>query len=537
MTTTPATVDQSRSPAPRTSPKRWFLLATLSGFSLFAFWLVFRDRSLAVIALPDGQRFVIHKLTFGKDHEYWGKSVGLTSAEIWANQWLARIGRQISPTFSSGGQHLTTTPTVALWHSFDWTKKDSLSTPYWVVLSDQHGWRTSIDTRYLRTAAPPAPRSPGQPTVPQAISFQIPSASSKLQLEFLNSDGDRLAMTQIPGESPKELAQVWTVQPFPVTEKNDSMNVTLTGLSADWSDPADTTPKFADALTITPQFVTTIDGFTSTSWVPLTEGVPFFETFFGQSPTVATIESPMGASAGLTRCTVSPYESAWKLHLALVCRNPEEFAASERFHLAGVSFESGLPAVPEASAAVTVGGSILQFLGAGRAGSFEYEGAGESNHELPILPLQDLTANRLQGTLLCTDTRRSMGHGTLSYTSFGMNTRPLQYPMTVQLKFTAPRPHIVLSLTNSGERYPVVLVHDESGQIVDGELFNAQGLLVWLARRPCDDLEKINVTVLMQKPRQFTFIVPPPKVPTRPSRELKSIDDARPMESLSAGKP
>ena len=75
---------------------------------------------------------------------------------------------------------------------------------------------------------------------------------------------------------------------------------------------------------------------------------------------------------------------------------------------------------------------------------------------------------------------------------------------------------MVISVDKSGDRFPYLIVKDENGRLLEGELFNFQGLLVWLAREAYDDVQEVDVTLLLQKPREFTFVVPPPAVPPRP---------------------
>lgn len=173
--------------------------------------------------------------------------------------------------------------------------------------------------------------------------------------------------------------------------------------------------------------------------------------------------------------------------------------------------------------AVTVGKSTVQFLGAGRVGSFEYEGAGEG--VCPIMtaiPIEELTQNRLKGTF-----QSSVGNGggyAIYSSSIGMPgqfVRQPQIPMAISIQFAAPRPHVVISLEGSGDRYPFLIVKDENGRLLDGELFNAQGLLIWLAKQDYDDVQQVDVTLLLQKPRIFTFVVPPPPVPPRFTSEAK----------------
>ena len=225
----------------------------------------------------------------------------------------------------------------------------------------------------------------------------------------------------------------------------------------------------------------------------------------------------------MARCGVSPYETAWKIHLPVMCHNPEEVAASDRVHLGQIQFATKQPKVDEAREATAVGKSMAQLLGAARSGSFNYEGAGEANFPMPTpQPIEWWTGDSLKGTFQST----TVNVGSYSSYSFGSATpgkiiRQPQQPVTVQLKFTAPRPHVLISLTETGERFPYVIVKDESGRLLEGELFNAQGLLVWLAKEAYDDVEQVDVTLLLQKPRVFTFVVPPPKMPPRPVAAAK----------------
>ena len=73
--------------------KRWMVVAGIIGFLWLAGWFVFRERSLAVLRLPNGQKFTVHKLTYGTDHRYWGKPTPLTAVEKWANRGGVRNRR------------------------------------------------------------------------------------------------------------------------------------------------------------------------------------------------------------------------------------------------------------------------------------------------------------------------------------------------------------------------------------------------------------------------------------------------------------
>ena len=165
---------------------------------------------------------------------------------------------------------------------------------------------------------------------------------------------------------------------------------------------------------------------------------------------------------------------------------------------------------------------MARLLGAARAGAFSYEGEGEGNFPMPgPQPIEWWTGNSLKGTFQTTLVNPSGGFSYAVNMTPGIIARAPQLPATVSLKFTAPRPHVLISLTDSGERFPHVIVKDESGRLLEGELFNAQGLLVWLAKEAYDDVEQVDVTLLLQKPRVFTFVVPPPKMPPRPVAAAK----------------
>ncbi len=495
--------------------KRWIFVAAIFGFLWLAGWLVFRERSLAVLRLPNGQRFTVHKLTYGTDHCYWGTPTPLTAVENWANSWLSRIGRQID-AMNPTGTFRTEVPTLVLWHTFDWKQKDSNSMPHWYVLTDQNGWRTAISTNWLLNTPPSAPAGPGQPVTPQWSSSVLPSPSPFLQFDLLNAQGDRLGGSRLKYEVPLSLIQSWNIQTFPATEKVGNMTVTLNGLHAEWAERDATKPVVDDVIKVTPDFTVTVDGTATTRWQPFTEGAPFLDyPWKPTNPANGTIESVLGTRARFHHCTVSPYDKAWKVYLPLICKNPDDFGAPDRVTIEGVSFENGLPSDPNGTAPVKIGGSTVKFLGAGRAGSFEYEGLGEAVYPIPgVQKLEDWSVHRLEGTFQLAQVPDPLGNVPNSF-SLGPGGNRTQYPMTVNLKFTAPRPHFVISLTESGDRFPFVIAKDDNGQEIEGELINVQGLLIWLAKKPCDEIQSVNVTLLLQVPRHFTFVVPPPAVPTR----------------------
>ena len=515
MATTNPNATPTVSPPRRRLRKRWILLATFLAIPLFAGWMIFREVPLAVMCLPDGRSFTIHKLTYGTEHHYRAAPAALTPAEAWVNQWLERIGRQIVVSHG-GGNFSNYTPSVAVWHSFDWSNKTPESTPQWIVLTDSHGWRTSMSTLHLQNAPPPGIAR--QPTTPPWAAFALPSPSPELKVELLNAKGDPLASVRLPYDVPKALQQQWTAQSLPVNETDGNMSVTLKGLHADWvkvEQPGE--PTVSDALVVTPEYTIAVDGMDSPSWTPMTEGVPFFENF-GANQIAAAVLLPQGTSAPLTHCTMSPHESLWKLHLPFICRNPDEVTAPDRASLGRIAFNGQPSAVAETPTAVTVGKSDVRLLGAGRAGSFVYEGAGEANYAMPAQPIEYWTGNRLKGTIQVTHATGNYSVSTvLTTATSGQIVRQAQIPMTIGLKFTSPRPHVVISLDATGDRFPFMIVKDENGRLLEGELFNAQGLLIWLAKNAYDDVQEVDVTLLLQKPRVFTFIVPPPNAPPRPA--------------------
>jgi len=492
------------------------VVAGIIGFLWLAGWFVFRERSLAVLRLPNGQKFTVHKLTYGTDHRYWGKPTPLTAVEKWANSLLNRIGREISAESPTGGAFGTGEPNLGLWHTFDWEQKDSDSMPHWYVLTDQNGWRTAISTHWLRDTSHFAATGPGQPVTPHWSTSVLPSPSAFLQLDLLNAQGDRLDGSRLKYDVPLTLIQSWNIQTFPAIERDGNMTVTLKGLHAEWAERDVTKPVIDDMIKVIPDFTVTLAGTETTSWQPFTEGAPLLDYPWKPTyPTSGTIESVLGTRARFPQCTVSPYDKAWKVYLSLICKNPDEVGASDRVIIEGISFENGLPSDPTGAAEVKVGSSVMKFLGAGRAGSFEYEGAGEALYLMDgVHDFEDWSINGLQGTF---QLERVPDHFGNIPTTFSLDPakKRTQYPMTVSLKFTAPRPHFVISLTESGDRFPLMIVKDDQGHEVEGEVINFEGLLLWLAKKPYDEIQSVNVTLLLQVPRYFTFIVPPPAVPSR----------------------
>jgi hypothetical protein len=479
--------------------KRLLILAVISGFLYFTGWLIFRDRSMAVIRLPDGRRFTIKKLTYGKDHSYEAGAVTLTPIEVWANQLLSRIGREIIPKFSMRKRVETPTSQLGAWLNRD-------------------GWRTAINTSpSWNNAAPTA----GPSLDPTFLNFQLPPESSAIKFELLSSTGSPLGSTTIQCDIPIALPQNWNVDVLPVSETIENMRVTLKGLTADWVKSAETPLDVRDILAVIPEYVVEIDGVESRSWSVMTDGEPLIWYPVDGRLTIASIESRLGTSVPLDQCTVSPHDIPWKVHLPIVCKNPDEVSEGDRITLASISLDDGLQAVPEASIATTIGRAKIKFLGAGRAGSFIYEGAGESDIDMAMkLPLEMLSRQRLKGTFQSTRNPTpasavSGSPGAVSFTVSGMNTQRPKYPIAIHLDFTSPRPHIAVSAIDLDGRYPVMIVMDENGNRVDGELVNAGGLLVWVAGPDCSDIQRVNVTLTLQNPRRFAFVVPPPTFPAR----------------------
>ena len=492
--------------------KRWIILAVLCGAILFGGWLIFREEAVAVLRLPDGRRFTIHRVTYGKEH-HWGSPAALTAAEIWLNRWLARIGRNIC-TYTIGGTHLDSTDNgTCFWHSFDWSQRDVESTPRTLVLIDEDGWKTSVDLGQL------APTGPAG-TVPMAtignLTVYVIKESGRLQLELWNEKGNRVAATQMDSHAPAGLKQAWTAAPLPVTESNGNLRVTLRSLHAKWADAYSSQPFLGDALEITPELLVDMDGVATTDWKPMAGGTPFLE----YPPLNSTVESPYGPYAPITFCTVSPHEDAWKVTLPLLCHNPAAVALTDGVRFPQRALENaGNPAAD--AAPVEAGESKVLFLGAGRTGSFQYEGPGATPFAIPSAPLNLWTRNALDGTMQCV--QNIPGGYAIAFAPAppsltpGAPMRQPSFPATITVKFQAPRPHVAISVDKFGDRFPLVLVRDENGRELEGELFNAQGILIWLAKQSYDDVRQISVTLLLQKPRVVTFVVEPPAVPPRPA--------------------
>ena len=493
--------------------KRWIILVVLCGAILFGGWLIFREETVAVLRLPDGRRFTIHRITYGTEH-HWGSRAALTPVETWLNQWLARIGRNITAYTIAGTSIRTTDNCTCFWHSFDWSQRDLETTPKTLVLIDENGWKTSIDLGQL---APTAPAG----TVPMAsignLAVPLITDSNRVQLELWNEKGSRLAATQVDCRAPAALKQAWKAAPFPVTESAGNLRVTLRSLHAKWADAYSSQPFLGDALEITPELLVDMDGVATTDWKPMAGGTPFLE----YPPLNSTIESPYGTWAPIPHCTVSPHESAWKVSLPLLCHNPDAVSPTD-----GVRFQQrALDNVEQPAAEsmpVKAGESKVLFLGAGRTGSFQYEGAGATPFSIPSAPLNLWTRNVLDGTMQCVE--HIQGGYSIAWApppsppdGAPIRQRQPSFPATITVKFRAPRPHVAISVDLFGDRFPLVLVRDENGRELEGELFNAQGILIWLAKQPYDDVRQISVTLLLQKPRVVTFVVEPPAVPPRPA--------------------
>ena len=350
MTTTPPVAEPAASPPRRRLRKRWIVLALFVALPLLGGWLIFREQPLAVMRLPDGRTFTIHKLTYGIEHDYRPQGAALTPVELWLNQWLARVGRRIEVSYSGGRFNTGGSESVALWHSFDWSKKTPETTPSHVVLTDSHGWRTAFDTTHLQTTLRPV-FVPGQPYTPAWISGSLVSPSPTLQVQLFNAEGKELAATQVPYDVPKSLRQMWTAQSLPVTESDGNISVTLKGLHASWPKSQTDKPTISDMLAITFDYAVTVDGADSPSWSFMAGGVPFFE----MTTAGAAVQSPQGWYSPINYCTVSPYESLWKVHLPLICQNPDEVPAAGRVSLGRTKFEKTQPKESTAHEVVPAG--------------------------------------------------------------------------------------------------------------------------------------------------------------------------------------
>ena len=117
-------------PRRRRLRKRWIILAALCALAVISGWLILRDEPLAVMKLPDGSSFTIHKLTYGTTHSYHAEPAALTPVELWLNQRLARFGRQLMQTHSAGSFSNGPGNSVCLWHSCNWSQPANDATPH-----------------------------------------------------------------------------------------------------------------------------------------------------------------------------------------------------------------------------------------------------------------------------------------------------------------------------------------------------------------------------------------------------------------------
>ncbi|HEY0984984.1 MULTISPECIES: hypothetical protein [unclassified Schlesneria] len=508
-----------KAPSERRFWKRWILLVAMGGLLL---WFGMWPSSEAIIGkvdLPDGKAFRIHKLTVGTLHSYNSTAAsGLTSLEVRLNGWLARIGREILPVNQRGVTVHSQSTTVCVWHEFDWAADDSDATPAWAILSDQYGWRTSANLsgfEYLRNQAETASVSSHPRVEPYRFAMEAPVTGPQVKLELLNSTGRTLGSTSLAYSVPAEFYEPRTTRVLPAVAEDVDLTVTLVGLKADWSgDESDL--WFGDSLTVTPEIVVKVNGVESRDWTYVTTKLSALESGYARGQLVASVESVLGGVAPLDSCTISPYQTAWKLHLPLVCRNPEKDNSAYVQVFSDISIEGGIAAIAESTAPPPAGSPSLKLLGAGRDGSFVYAAESEAITAYPnTVPLSLLTRNRLDGTIQSTFVPRAPG--TVSAWS-SLN------PVTVNLNLTTQCPHLVMSVTDMGVRSPCVMIKSRNGQELEGDLYHIQGLLIWVAKLPYPEIDRIDATVVLQDARYFTFEVAPPAVPPRPQRQGRQFE-------------
>ncbi|WP_397568732.1 hypothetical protein [Schlesneria sp. T3-172] len=476
------------------------------------------ERPLAIIRLPEGSQFTIHKTTVGKEHSYYKAPWGLTSAEIWANKWLTRVNRQIAVS-NRNIVSRTTLPMILFWHTFDWSRQVSEATPFWMILTDERGWRTAGDLTHMHGSSGRLPAGFRPLDLPPCFAVEMPSSSGTLKVDLLNSNKSTLGSSQIFYTVPKDRLQSWSPRQLPAKEQDGNMTVELFRVKAEWPDQEFTNSWPGDALKVDPEYTVTVDGRVSNDWIPYTGGAPLLESVLVVSQAEAYVESNIGVVAPLQHCTISPFNETWRLGLSLICRNPATLASADVVEIPGISFngKSSTSSDSRIELTETDGDStlVVKLMGAGRAGSYSYQGPGEAPFPFTLpWKLKHMTKGALEGTFLVAPAgpQSFAAGGTLNN---GPVSRPLQSPVKVSLNLTLPRPHFVLSVTGAGDRFPYIIVKDPRGQELDGELHNAQGLLIWLAKRPCDEIDRVNATLLLQVPRLFTFDIAPPAPPPR----------------------
>jgi WD40 repeat protein len=450
--------------------------------------------------LPDGTTLRLEAITYGTQHHFEAGHFRLA----WLQNLFPLPTNLISPAFDFG----TSRNAVVFWLS----RRDSagryrdFSVLSHVAAVDEHGCRFELPYQYLHVEAVAAlSRQNGDLTTPippgaRCIMLygelpSYPRRAKAFRLRIYDQSDRPIAEFSVPNPAPAAYP-TWKPEPLPVTKRDGSLAVTLTGLTSQLQGGSTYNNREMEQQSLVPAFSIRENGKLTHVWE---NGEFTIRDATGNSASTAS----GGSLAGF--CL---YEPAWKLR-AKFWRTPQaRFAPSETWIVRGVPVpkDGALTCVANST---TLQGARLQLMALAGAGTVEYVNA-----------VPRATGKSQYGR----NKNMGMGLSTSSGTpgsSVIVNGRRYNGPVEIQ-SVDSGLPHVGLQVTGltADQRLTLKAVDNRGRQIsVFGSSSTGDARYLQLNIPP--DARKVDLIFAVQKSRVAEFTVRPPRAWCYPEFQLE----------------
>jgi hypothetical protein len=461
----------------------WGVVVLVAGAAAVLLRVALRMEGVArpgwVQRLPDGTVLRLEALTFGTKHHFEPGLLHLASL------------RQRLPFLPWTPEFDETTPTPVL--RFWVTRRpatggQNLGFEWWTYYSavDEHGCRFDGDVVLSMVTASPngsgssstrsggrlSPPSPSDRAVVGYGTLQpFPRRGSAMKLWLYGVGGKRVAEFQLPNPAPGPYP-VWKPLPLPQTVRDGDLAITLTRI-------------------VTRQMPISIEGaIIPTGSADATHRFawrgrpcPFWEAADPE------ITDATGNVCRLYRCSLCPYESAWKLRARFFRTDRAPFAPAEVWTLRGVPVPAE-EAARRLSGARSIQGRQIELLAIAGAGAFTYRNGVPTAHPSP-------EARSMRGM-----PGASVGSGTTN----GVTTT----------EFTSGQPHLALRMASLPEDWRLtVWAVDDRGRRVASQGGGISGDEHYLNFDIHPGAKRLDLTLALQRARRAEFLIKPPPPPAR----------------------
>jgi hypothetical protein len=447
------------------------LTAALGGLLAARRWVPARSPATWVAQLPDGTILRLEAVTYGKQHDFEPES------SLWSSL------RRILPIFPGRADFSRGTDRDSLlcWVS----RRDRASGKYlnlgsWgqTVALDEHGCRIAASEPQVLagdTCASWCAAGKPPPLAPPKYRFIVglaelqpfPRRRRAFKLRFDDVNGRPLAEFTVPNPAPGPHPR-WTPSPLPITKRDGDLSVTLTRLVR------------GEEAWMNPTFLFRQNGKLTSEW----------ET--GE----VTFSDATGNSAERWRCTLCPYEPAWKLQTKLFRTARARFAPNELWTVRGVPVPKPGTA-SRLSGTGTLGGTTLDLLAIAAAGTVSYSNGVPTAQASP-------GPGQLAGTR----------GGSMSSSSTTVNGVTRE-----QLTVTMGLPHVAVAVPGitADHRLTLRAVDDRGRQIISE---SGQGSFnkLFLSLDIPPGSKSLDLTFAIHTCRRVEFVVKPPRPKERHTR-------------------